>query len=190
MPRKPLLIAALTATLCGTAHAATALSQLRYTPDITVTLSGTTVGPADVAGDDLAGTVALVLPALPANVAAYHYTGSEHWLVFDTTVALPGGITATPRDIVAWDGSGFTPLFYAVVPEGVAIDALSTLTGSDYLLSFDSTVTVDSAIAEPGDVNWKYVVSASPGFTSSTSSQRVVPLLLTVAPSTAPSPPG
>ncbi len=152
MPRKPLLIAALTATLCGTAHAATALSQLRYTPDITVTLSGTTVGPADVAGDDLAGTVALVLPALPANVAAYHYTGSEHWLVFDTTVALPGGITATPRDIVAWDGSGFTPLFYAVVPEGVAIDALSTLTGSDYLLSFDSTVTVDSAIAEPGDV--------------------------------------
>lgn len=150
--RASLLGAALAIALVADAHAATALSQLRYSPDITVTLSGTAVGPADVASDDLAGTVALVLPALPANVAAYHYTGSEHWLVFDTTVLLPGGITATPRDIVAWDGSSFSPLFYAVVPEGVAIDALSTLTGSDYLLSFDVTVTVGAVTADPADV--------------------------------------
>lgn len=70
------------------ADAVTPLSQLRYTPDITVSLGGRVIGPADVANDTLSGLPTLALAALPASVAAYHFTGTAHWLVFDTTVAL------------------------------------------------------------------------------------------------------
>lgn len=149
------LAAALANCPAMTAHAATALSEVRYTPDVTITLAGTPVGPADVSSDNLAGTVALALPALPANLAAYHYTGSVHWLVFDATVLLPGGITATPRDIIAWNGSSYSPIFSgaaAGIPDGVAIDALASLTGTDYLLSFDTTAMVGAITAAPADV--------------------------------------
>jgi hypothetical protein len=153
--KRPLLFAALALALPGLASAATALSQLRYTPDITVTLSGQTVGPADIANDTLAGAPALALAGLPANVAAYHYTGSVHWLVFETAVALPGGITATPRDVISWNGSAYSLLFdgaAAGIPAGVAIDALGTLTGIDFLLSFDTTATLGAVTAAPEDV--------------------------------------
>jgi len=140
-------------------QAATALAQLRYTPDITVSLGGATIGPQSVADDDLAGTVSVALDALPAPLAAYHYTGSVHWLVFDTTVALPGGITASPRDVISWDGSNYGLLLdgaAAGIPLGVKIDALSSLDGTDYLISFDTTTSLGGSNADPNFVmNYK-----------------------------------
>lgn len=152
-----LLCLAFAAVFAISARAATPLTQLRYTPDITVNLAGVTVGPTDVANDDLAGNITLALSGLPANAAAYHYNpvSGVHWLVFDTTVALPGGITATPRDIVAWNGSAYSLLLdgaAAGIPAGVAIDALTTWSGADFLLSIDTTATLGGLTAGPADV--------------------------------------
>lgn len=154
---RSLLIAALATVFPSLAVAATPLAQIRYVPDITINLGGTVAGPADVANDDLAGNITLALSGLPANVAAYHYdpVGDVHWLVFDTTVALPGGITATPRDVVAWNGSAYNLLLdgaAAGIPAGVAIDALATWSGADFLLSIDTTATVGGFTAGPADV--------------------------------------
>jgi hypothetical protein len=150
-------LAAIALALCiaaPVAHAATALAQLRYVPDITVDLNGTTVGPNAVANDTLAGSPTLALSGLPVDVAAYAYTGTVHWLVFDTTVNL-GAFTATPRDVVSYDGSTYTLILNgatAGIPDGVAIDALSSTNGVDFLLSFDTTATVGSVFAAPEDV--------------------------------------
>jgi hypothetical protein len=154
---RSLLIAALATIFPSLAVAATPLAQIRYVPDITINLGGTVAGPADVANDDLAGNITLALSGLPANVAAYHYdpVGGVHWLVFDTTVALPGGITATPRDVVAWNGSAYNLLLdgaAAGIPAGVAIDALATWSGADFLLSIDTTAVVGGLTAGPADV--------------------------------------
>lgn len=150
-------LAALAFALClavPVAHAATALAQLRYIPDMTVDLNGTTVGPKAVANDTLAGSPTLALSGLPVDVAAYSYTGTVHWLVFDTTVNL-GAFTATPRDVVSYDGSTYTLILNgatAGIPDGVAIDALSSTNGVDFLLSFDTTATVGAVTAGPEDV--------------------------------------
>lgn len=152
---RTLLSAALLAAIPGFAVAATPLAQIRYTPDITVNLAGVTVGPGDVANDTLSGAPTLALSGLLANVAAYYYTGTVHWLVFATTVLLPGGVTATPRDIVSWNGLNYTIILNgaaAGIPPGVGIDVLSSTNGSDYLISFDTTATVGAVTAAPEDV--------------------------------------
>ena len=77
-----------------------AWSQYRYTPDITVDLSGTVVTDESVADDDLLGTVGLEdLGTLPPSteVDAYEPIGSEHLFSLDTTVLLSGSLTATPN---------------------------------------------------------------------------------------------
>ena len=154
--KKLILFLFIAAALAAVTFAATPLSQLRYTPDITINLNGTVVGPDDVANDNLLGTLSLSLSGLPANVAAYHNTGTVQWLVFETTVALPGGITATPQDIISWNGSAYSLLFQGSangVPTGVAIDALSSTNGSDFLISFDTTAALPGgATAGPSDV--------------------------------------
>lgn len=154
--KKIIFFLCIAAVFIAAAYAATPLSQLRYTPDITINLGGTVVGPNDVAGENPLGTLSLPLSGLSANVAAYHYTGTVHWLVFDTTVALPGGITATPQDIISWNGSAYSRIFQGSaigLPAGVAIDAISTTNGGDFLISFDTTVTLPGGItAGPADV--------------------------------------
>ena len=152
---RTLLATVLVAMACN-AQAATNLSSLRYVPDITVTLGGTPVGPNDVANDNLAGAVTLALSGLPANVSAYHATGSVHWLVFDTTVTLPGPITATPRDVMAWNGTTWSRLLdgaAAGIPAGAMIDALASRDGVEILLSLDTTASLPGPVtANPADV--------------------------------------
>ena len=137
------------------AHAATGLSAIRYVPDITVSLNGTVAGPNAVANDSLSGAPTMALAGLPGNVAAYHYTGSVHWLVFDTTVSLPGVGTVTPRDVVSYNGTSYAMVFAGgshELPDGVAIDALSSSNGTDLLLSLDTTVTLGALTVSPADV--------------------------------------
>lgn len=154
--KKLILLLCIGAALIAVAYAATPLSQLRYTPDITLNFNGTVVGPNDVADENPLGTLSLAASDLPADLSAYHYTGTVQWMVFDTTVALPGGITATPQDIISWNGSTYSRIFQGSaigLPDGVAIDALSSTNGSDFLISFDTTVTLPGGItAGPADV--------------------------------------
>jgi hypothetical protein len=153
---KRILVAAGLLVCVFTSHAATGLSSLRYVADITVTLAGTVVGPNSVANDTLSGAPTLALSGLPGSVAAYYYTGSVHWLVFDTTVSLNGGtLTATPQDVVSYNGTTYSKIFTGAssgMPVGVMIDALSSTNGSDFLFSFDTSATVGSVAAAPEDV--------------------------------------
>ena len=55
------------------AHAATSLSAIRYTPDITVSLGALTAGPKSVVHDAM-GAPSSALTGLPADVRAYRYT--------------------------------------------------------------------------------------------------------------------
>ena len=153
---KQILVAAGLLACAFASHAATGLSSLRYSTDITVNLGGTVVSPDSVANDTLGGAPTLALSGLPGNVAAYYYTGSVHWLVFDTTVSLNGGtLTATPQDVVSYNGTTYTRIFTGAssgIPAGAMIDALSSTNGSDFLFSFDTSVTVGSVAAAPEDV--------------------------------------
>lgn len=165
------MLAALVATCVPAVHAATALTQLRLSPDITVTLGGATVvAPDAVASDNLAGSYSLILSSLPGNVAAYHFAGGVHWLVFDTTVTLPGGLVASPRDVVAWNGSAWSLILSgatAGIPDGVMIDALASTNGTDLLLSIDTTAVLGAVTAGPSDIvrysagSWSSYLSAS-----------------------------
>jgi len=129
------------------AAALTPVAALGVSADTAVTLGGSTAGDEDLLRDDLAGGVSLALGGLPApaDLAAYHLDfDGAHLLVFDVTVGLPGAVTATPRDVVRWNGSAYTILLAgaaAGIPNGAAIDALSR-GGAGLVLSFD----IDTAI--------------------------------------------
>lgn len=139
-------------------RAATPLTALRYASDITVRLDGITLTPADLGEDDLAGTVLLVsLPGLPpdAHVDAYALLGDgDQLLSFDTTVTLPGGVTAGPADVVRFSGATYEILFDAAaagVPDGANVDAIATDAG-DLLLSFDTSVRLSGTTFEDEDL--------------------------------------
>ena len=135
-------------SLPASSRAATSLEGATYAPDITVSLNGTVIPDEAVADDDLAGSVAAVaFPGIPAaaSLAAYQLLedGAE-LLVFDTTLRLPGGLTATPRDVVRLESGAYTLAFVgaSVLPPGSAIDAVTTADDGDLLLSFDVTVSL------------------------------------------------
>src|SRR5512143_2193788 len=73
------------------APALTPLTALRYAPDITVTLSGTTVTPQNVAEDNLAGGVSLVpigtIPNGTDVLAYYQLAGGDQLFAFDTDIS-------------------------------------------------------------------------------------------------------
>ena len=141
------------------APAATPLDFLDASPDITTVLGGMTVNDEDVAEDDLSGGLGLApLGALPsaADLSAYHVLASgEQLLAFDTTVSLPGGLTAEPRDVVRYNGATYSLEFNGAangVPAGAQVDAVSVLFGGDLLLSFDTTVALDGITADDEDL--------------------------------------
>ena len=86
------------------ACALTPLSSIRYTPDITVVLGGTTVTPQNVAEDNLAGVVTLVNAGTYPNgtdIIAYdHLANGDQLFAFDVDITLPGGLTVRPGDVV------------------------------------------------------------------------------------------
>lgn len=142
----------------SSAMALTPLGSVRYTPDVTVDLSGTTVDHNEVAEDDLAGLVTLVnIGAIPsaAIVTAYdRLDGGDQLLSFDIDLDL-GGLAVRPGDVVRYDGSAFTLLFDSAangLPRGVITDAVSAIGPMDLLLSFDVTLAFGSIIAFDDDV--------------------------------------
>jgi hypothetical protein len=150
---------AVAAALCISSNAATPLAELRYSPDITVVLAASTVDDEDIATDDLAGLVSTVdVGAIPASadVIGYHRLASgDQLLSFDTSVALPGGLTAFAGDVVLFDGTSYTIVFDAAangVPAGAVTDAVAALSVNDLLLSFDTTVSVGEVVADDEDI--------------------------------------
>jgi hypothetical protein len=128
-------------------RAATQLEWVSVSPDVTVELNATTFDDEDVAVDNLSGVVvAASLGSLPesADVTAYHlFDDGDQLLSFDTTVTLPGSVTAEPGDVVRYDGAIYVLEFDASlqsIPNGVITDAVSTNAGGDLLISFDTTV--------------------------------------------------
>ncbi len=134
----------------GPAAALTPIDSADLSPDITVTLDGQTITDENVASDDLTtGTITkALLGILPeaSDLSAYHVlTGGDHLLSFDITVALAGGVTAHPGDIVRYDGASYTLEFDASaesVPDGVRTDAVTMSAGGNLVLSFDTTVAL------------------------------------------------
>jgi hypothetical protein len=151
-------VAACLAVSSRVGHAATPLMALRYAADITVALSGTTVTPANVAEDNLTGTVTVIgIGSIPADarVDAYQLLPNGNQLLsFDTTVSLPGGVVAGPADVVRFDGSTYAIAFSAAangIPEGVNTDAVAVSDG-DLLLSFDTSVQLSGTTFEDEDL--------------------------------------
>jgi hypothetical protein len=141
----------------SSAFAATPPESVRMSSDTTVVLGTATLEDESVGEDDLAGTVTLVPLVLPgaADLDAYHLLpDGRQFLSFDTTVQLPGGLTAEPSDVVRWDGAAYTFAFQGRpvgIPAGVNVDAVA-LRGTSLLLSFDVAVDFGSFRAEDEDL--------------------------------------
>jgi len=136
----PLVVAA------SSLAATTPLAGLGSTPDVTTVLGGKTVGPDQVADDDLHGTVTPVpFPGVPvgAHLSGYDLEpGGLEFLSFDVTVLLPGNITASPRDVVQFDGTNYSLSFVGAqhgIPDGTRISSIALNKGK-LLLSFDVTL--------------------------------------------------
>ena len=141
--------------LPSASRAVTPLDSVSASPDVTVQLASTPFDDEDVAVDNLLGVVVPApLGSLPANadVTTYHLlANSDQLFSLDTTVELPGPLTAEPADVVRYDGISYTLEFDGSaegVPSGTAIDAVSNTSGGDLLLSFDITVTFGAITAD------------------------------------------
>lgn len=137
----------------GAAPAAQAQQVISASPDITIQLGTANLTTTDqnVAVDNQLGVVALQnLGAIPdsADVTGYADAGNAtHLFSLDTTVALSGGVTATPSDVVSWNGATHALVFdgSAVgIPSGVQIDAVGFSNG--LVLSFDTDVSLPGGI--------------------------------------------
>ena len=140
------------------AGAVTPLTQISVSTDTTVSLGGTVVDDENVAIDNLAGTVTLQsIGAIPsqADLDAYAVRlNGDRLLSFDTTVVLPGGLTARPGDVVRYDGVTYSIEFNAAargIPDGVNLDAVAVY-GSLLLMSFDVAFDVGVLHVEPADL--------------------------------------
>jgi len=127
-------------------------------PDTTVALGAPTVNDEDVAADNLAGTVTvLAIGAISAEAELDGYAlrpNGAQLMSFDTTVVLPGGVTARPGDVWRYDGVVYAPEFEAApigVPETANLDALA-LYGSSLLLSFDVALDMNGVHFDPEDL--------------------------------------
>ncbi len=115
-----------------------------------------------VAADDLSGNIVRVdIGAIPfeTDLDAYELDPStgEHLFSTDTTVGLPGGVTARPGDVVRFDGTTFTIAFDAgVLPPGANVDAVASIgDDGDLLISTDTTFDAGGFTAAPADlVRW------------------------------------
>jgi hypothetical protein len=148
--RRFVLLAAAAVCLPTTGtRAATPLVQVRVSSDTTVSLDTAVADDENVAMDNLSGIVSLqnigTIPA-EADLDAYSVRpNGDQLLSFDTTVLLPGGVTARPGDVVRFDGATYSIDFDAAshgVPDGVNVDAVAVY-GSALLLSFDLAVDLN-----------------------------------------------
>lgn len=144
----------------GSAQGATTLQELRYGASTTVVL-GTppvTLTPNQIANDLLAGPVyGVPLGTIPdgVNILAYHRRlNGDQLLVLDSTVTL-SGTPFSPRDVIRYDGSAYTPYFSGAsqgIPDGVRISGVALVADATLLLSFDQTVTLSGITFKPNDI--------------------------------------
>lgn len=133
-------------------------AEVSAAPDITVDLSGVTVDDDEVAIDDLMGGIALEsFGGLPPGVAvdAYHDLGSGEVLFSTDATATLGTVTAAPEDVVRFDGSSYSLEFDGSaegVPAGANVDAVTRDGSGDLVLSFDTTLTLDSVTYSDEDL--------------------------------------
>ena len=139
-------------------RAATPLVQIRFSPDITVSLDTATVNDEDVGIDNLTGSVTLQsIGAIPAETDLDAYSvrpNGDQLFSFDTTIVLPGGLTARPADVVRLSGGTYSIEFDAAargVPIGVNVDAVAVY-GSSLLLSFDVAVDIGAVHFDKEDL--------------------------------------
>lgn len=140
-------------------QAATPLAELRYSPDVTVTLGVTLLADQNAGADNLSAGVVTLLDIGPiptaTDLVAYHLlSNGDRQLAFDTTVTL-GAVNAEPRDVMRYDGAVYTlDLDGSAVgiPSGVQIDAIARTADGNLLLSFDSTVILGAITADDEDL--------------------------------------
>ncbi|MFK7894490.1 MAG: hypothetical protein AB8G23_01575 [Myxococcota bacterium] len=93
-----------------------------------------------------------------ARVDAVSSLPSGLLLSFDTTVALPGGLTVADEDLVGWDGVAYSMLLdgsAAGIDSRLDIDAAHALGGGYYAVSFDTDGIVGSvAFSDHDIVRW------------------------------------
>jgi hypothetical protein len=118
-----------------------------------------TTNDEDVFTDDGTGGISRVnlgsLPAATDVIAHHQYADRRHLLAFDTTVALPGFVTARRGDVVVFDGTTYAIQFNAAaagLPMGITTDAVTTIAGGDLLLSFDTSVEIGGVRADDEDL--------------------------------------
>ena len=95
-------------------------------------------------------------PGLPAeiDIAAIETLDGTAFYFAVGTVSVLGAITATPRHVVAWDGSGYSLVFKggeAELPIGARIDALAVDRGA-IIISLDITVQIRGLMAADEDL--------------------------------------
>ena len=139
-------------------QAATPLVEIRVSPDTTVDLAGAIVDDEGIAADNLTGTVTpLSIGAIPAQADLDGYamrSNGEQLLSFDTTVVLPGGLTAQPGDVVRFNGASYAIEFDAAargVPSGANVDAVA-IYGNLLLVSFDISVNLSGLQVDDEDL--------------------------------------
>jgi hypothetical protein len=136
-------------------HAVTPITELSFSPGGAIVLgtANTLVKPSNVGTDDLSnapGSVTTDTLNLPASVRllAMHVATDASYFVLDQAYNI-GGILAGPRRVLRFDGTSYSIAFDAAsynVPNGVRIDALGMVNNTDFLLSFDDTVSLPGGL--------------------------------------------
>lgn len=139
--------------ISGASPQANAQALITASPDITIAVeSGAIISDEESAVDNQLGiTLSESYGALPVAtevIALGRDANGDSLLAFDTTVALGGGLVASPGDVVRFDGSTYTTEFDASaqgIPAGVLTDAVSLSSGG-LVLSFDTTTSLPGGL--------------------------------------------
>jgi hypothetical protein len=148
---RALLLLFLVSSLAGASDA------MELSTDVTVDFSGTLAADEDVVEDAGGAATRIDLGALPAGADLVAYgvaADGDALFTLSTAVVLPGGLFATSRDVVRWDGTSYAIELRGAdhgVPAGARVDAVGVLQG-DLLLSFDVTVTLGGVTAADEDL--------------------------------------
>ena len=135
------------------ADAQTPLVDVEVSPDITVSLTGTTVNDEETVVDPPTTAMTLGLPG-NVDVTGFHDLGAGEVLFSIDVSAALGAITATPADVVRLAGAVYSLEFDGAangVPAGVQVDAVGVVDG-DLLLSFDITAALGAITVDDEDL--------------------------------------
>lgn len=138
------------------------IGETLFSPDIDVTIGAVSFADEDIAYEDFVTAISPFVPIpVPAgtDVVAQHVDVSGAgtlYFAIDRTADLPGGILATPRDVVAYDGVALTLALAGAplgIPAGARIDALSVDPVSGrFVVSLDVTAELDGQVFADEDL--------------------------------------